>query len=238
LPCPKAAYKMAHVDVRTSDAAWMRLPLGIIAHRGANREAPENTLAAFSRALEIGVQGIELDVQMTLDGVPVVRHDPTLPDGRRIAQTDSRDLEDIPPLVDVLSLVDGRCHVYVEIKAPAAVDRVCALLYGHTEWCSVHSFDHRVALRAAKLASSLGTGILLVSYLVDVESAMMAATARDVWQQADLIDPQLVIRVHRAGGRVIAWTVNEPGRALSLMELGVDGICTDTPREMLRDFGV
>ncbi|CAG1769689.1 partial putative glycerophosphodiester phosphodiesterase 1, partial [uncultured bacterium] len=54
----------------------------LIAHRGANREAPENTLAAFSAALEIGVEGIELDVHATADGIPVIHHDPVIGEGR------------------------------------------------------------------------------------------------------------------------------------------------------------
>ena len=92
----------------------------IIAHRGANREAPENTIPAFERALAFGVAGIELDVHVTRDNVPVVHHDAVLPDGGRIERLDSADLErrtDAPTLAQVLELVSGRCHVYVEIKA-------------------------------------------------------------------------------------------------------------------------
>jgi hypothetical protein len=98
-----------------------------IAHRGASAEAPENTLAAFRRALALGVDGIELDVQVSRDGVPMVFHDATLVrlTGRRgrIGQFTRCELranpvrgEAIPTLAEVLALTRDRAVVQVEIK--------------------------------------------------------------------------------------------------------------------------
>lgn len=219
----------------------MSMPVEIVAHRGANREAPENTLAAFARALEFGVDGIELDVHLTRDGIPVVHHDHSLPEGSKsggvpivsLTMAEIRSRSEAPSLDDVLDLVAGRCRLYIEIKADAAVDSVVERIRGKPTWCAVHSFDHRTVERASSLDPELSTGILLVSYLVDVVSAMRAARARDLWQQADFIDRDLVRRVHDANGRVVAWTVNEIARARTLMDLGVDAICTDTPEVLL-----
>jgi glycerophosphoryl diester phosphodiesterase len=209
----------------------------IVAHRGANREAPENTIAAFQRAIEIGVQGIELDVQLTGDGVPVVHHDPNLRGvDRPIASMSLDEVKasgDTPSLDEVLGAVNSQCRLYVEIKAPAAVEAVVDRLKTRRSWCAVHSFDHRVVARARSLDPELTTGILLVSYLIDVVSAMRAAGARDLWQQADYIDRELVDRVHDAGGRVFAWTVNDVARARELIDVGVDVICTDSSRELV-----
>lgn len=213
----------------------------IVAHRGANREAPENTLAAFARALELGVDGIELDVHLTRDTIPVVRHDPSVPAVSRevavpivsLTMAEIRRRSQAPSLDEVLDLVSGRCRLYIEIKAAAAVDSVVERIRGKHTWCAVHSFDHRSVERASSLDPELSTGILLVSYLVDVVSAMRAARARDLWQQADFIDHDLVGRVHDANGRVMAWTVNDIDRARALMDLGVDAICTDTPGVLL-----
>jgi glycerophosphoryl diester phosphodiesterase len=77
------------------------------------------------------------------------------------------------------------------------------------------------------------TGILLVSRLVDLRHAFSSAKATDVWQHADYIDSDLIAEAHGEGARVIAWTVNEVSRASELKAIGVDGICTDTPRELL-----
>lgn len=213
--------------------------LEIIAHRGANREAPENTLTAFKRAIDAGAQGIELDVHLTSDGGVAVHHDPILRDGSKtpiatlsLAAVQRR--ASAPSLDEVLQLVDGRCRVYIEIKASRAVDTVVALIEKRLDWCVVHSFDHRSVLRTRALNSRIRTGILLVSYLVDVAGAMRASEATDVWQNAEFVDRELVDHVHNAGGRVVAWTVNDIARARDLAHLGVDAICTDVPREMIK----
>ena len=211
----------------------------IVAHRGANREAPENTIAAFERAIEIGVQGIELDVQFTRDGVPVVHHDPKLQDSKRpIAAMSLEEVletaSDTPTLDEVLDLVNEQCRLYIEIKAPAATEPVVRRLKTRRSWCAVHAFDHRIPAFARALDPKLTTGILLVSYLVDIAAAMRAAGAQDLWQQADYIDRDLVKRVHDdVGGRVFAWTVNDVPRARELIDMGVDVICTDSSRELV-----
>jgi glycerophosphoryl diester phosphodiesterase len=208
----------------------------VIAHRGANLEFPENTLPAFQRALEIGVQGIELDIQFTSDRVPVVHHDPSVADpssNRRLISSLSlkelRQRSAAPTLDEVLELIDGRCRLYAEIKEPTATESVVKRLGRCRDWCAIHSFDHRVAAHAARIDPTIPVGILLVSYLVDVVAAMRAAAARDVWQQADFVDRALVEAVHGADGRVVAWTVNDTARAHALAALGVDAICTDNP---------
>jgi glycerophosphoryl diester phosphodiesterase len=215
------------------------VPAELIAHRGANREAPENTILAFERALELLVDGIELDVQFTRDGVAVVHHDPVVVSGsgRRsristLTVAELRELSQVPALEDVLQLIAGRCCCYIEVKDSRATTRVVELVEHRSEWTAIHSFDHRVVAAVSRLAPGLPTGILLASYLIDTPGAMRACSARDVWQQADMIDQALVDVVHAAGGRLIAWTVNDVARASELLRQGVDGICTDMPREL------
>lgn len=110
-------------------------PAWVIAHRGASRDRPENTFAAFDEALRQGADGIELDVQLTRDGVPVVYHDRTLAKaggGRhKIAGLDFEELaeldpgrrldgrfpgQQIPSLSDVLERYGRRTSLFVEIK--------------------------------------------------------------------------------------------------------------------------
>jgi glycerophosphoryl diester phosphodiesterase len=140
----------------------------------------------------------------------------------------------VPTLDEVLEVVDARCQVYIEIKTTAAVESVVRRLKTRRSWCALHAFDHRIPAFARALDPELTTGILLVSYLVDVAAAMRAAGARHLWQQADYIDRDLVKRVHEdVRGRVFAWTVNDVARARELAAMGVDAICTDMPREMM-----
>jgi glycerophosphoryl diester phosphodiesterase len=138
----------------------------------------------------------------------------------------------VPTLKEVLDSVISRVRVYIEIKAPdieALVAEVLATLPATAGRCSAHSFDHRIARRFGTLAPSVPTGILEVGYPVDAASVLRAAHARDLWQQCEFIDDELMTTIHNAGGRVIAWTCNDPTDWQRLRRLGVDGICTDRP---------
>lgn len=108
----------------------------VYAHRGASIELPENTLAAFARAIELGAEGIELDTYRAKDGTAVVIHDDTLdrttsasgPVKERtaveLAEIDAGHGERVPTLEDVLALAAGKVRVNIEIKDPEAVDAV------------------------------------------------------------------------------------------------------------------
>ena len=220
----------------------------VIAHRGAPRQRPENTLSSFALALEQGADAIELDVHATGDGVVVVHHDPVprarattdALRGRPIAQMTHADLrgfvvgedERIPTLDEVLALVRGRATAYVEIKGAGIEGPVVAAIKRSGADCAVHSFDHRVSIRVRALDAHLPTGILLSSYLVHPASALSAAGARDYWSQWEFIDERLVESVRRAGGRVMAWTVNSLPAAEVLVDMGVAGVCSDVAGEL------
>jgi len=215
-----------------------------IGHRGAPREYPENTLPAFERALELGADAIELDVHVTVDGVPVVHHDAELaPDDRAhtfraLAEMTWRDVARVelapgiavPSLQQVLASVGRRATVYVELKGDKSERATLAVIAASGAHCAVHSFDHAMIARAAQLAPAVRRGILFDSYPDDVDAAMKKASALDVWPQWQLIDTALVERVHANGGHVIAWTVNATAAAEQLVRLGVDGLCGDDVR--------
>lgn len=216
-----------------------------IAHRGVRDRYPENSLPAFVAALDAGADAIELDVHASRDAVPVVHHDATLPTssssplaGRSIAALDSADLVTfelshgvvLPTLEEILMAVTPRAKVYVEIKGADVEDsvaRVLARIPSAESSCAVHSFDHRIVQRFRTLAPTISAGILLVGYPVDAASLLASAGARDLWESAEFIDDDLVTSIHRAGGRVIAWTSNDRADWKRLRDLGVDGICTD-----------
>lgn len=213
--------------------------MDVIAHRGMPRQAQENTLAGFALAIDALADGIELDVHATRDGVIVVHHDPTLPrragvPGPAIAsltldelRAASAGLVAVPTLDETLALVAGRATVYVEIKAVGIEASVVECLGRYPGPTAVHSFDHRVARRVRELSPGLPTGILSASYLLEPDRALQVAGGRDYWQWWELIDEELVRRVHHAGGRVVAWTVNTPESVARLEALGVDAVCTD-----------
>lgn len=217
-----------------------------IGHRGAPREYPENTLPSFARAIELGADGIELDVHATSDGIVVVHHDPvpraTVADhrltGRAIADLTHDQLRafslapdvGIPTLAEVLSLVGDAAVVYVELKGAGIERPVIDVIRESTARCAVHSFDHAAVARAKRLAPEIRRGLLFSRRPRDPAASLQGAGALDAWPEWPLIDQDFVTWVRRVGGSVIAWTVNDAAAARRLTALGVDGLCTDDVR--------
>lgn len=221
-----------------------------IGHRGAPREYPENTLPSFARALELGADGIELDVHATRDGVVVVHHDPVpraasanpRVAGRAIADLTYDQLRaftvapgvGIPTLAEVLSVIGGAAVAYVELKGAGIERQVIDVIRASTSRCAVHSFDHAAVARTGRLAPELRRGLLFSRRPRDPAAALQAAGALDAWPEWPLVDEGFVASVRRVGGAVIAWTVNDAAAARRLVSMGVDGICTDDLRLIAR----
>jgi glycerophosphoryl diester phosphodiesterase len=215
----------------------------LVAHRGASRRRPENTLGAFAVALDLRADAIELDVHATHDGVVVVHHDPVphghYPDGRSerrpIAELGYVELstqriagESIPTLRDVLALVGERAVVYVEIKGIGIERAVVDVVRASATRCAIHSFDHPTIERVRELAPEIPRGLLFDDADTTAMLEEMARyDARDLWPEASLIDAALVTAAHDAGKRVVAWTVNDPQLAAYLAAIGVDALCSD-----------
>jgi glycerophosphoryl diester phosphodiesterase len=213
-----------------------------IGHRGAPRDCMENTLASFLRAVALGATGVELDVHVTADGVPVVHHDPELSAKVRpknlaratLADLDSHEVASVrlssgdrlPTLVDVLEAMTPATKVYVEIKggSPAVIARVLAPF---TASVAVHSFDHEAIAEMARIAPGIPRGILIEKSADEMETEARRTGATDVWPAHKLVDAEFMDRVRGWGARVIPWTVNSSREVRRLVGLGVAGICTN-----------
>lgn len=229
----------------------------IWAHRGASAEAPENTLAAFRRALSLGVSGIELDVQLTRDGVPVVLHDPVLErttDGRgwvgnwtwaELRRLDAGRWfgpqfsgERIPGLAEVLALVPENVWINIEVKTapqvyPGLEEKIveCVRCAGRRR-VLYSSFDHSSLMRLQRLDSRAFLGLLYDGYLLAPwdYARRSGLRVRSLHVRHWFVTPAFVREAHRRGLKVFAYTVNDPRRASQLFRWGVDGIFSDHPR--------
>jgi glycerophosphoryl diester phosphodiesterase len=223
----------------------------IFAHRGASAEAPENTRAAFRRALALGVDGIELDVQITRDGVPVVFHDFTLrrltgAPGRLTART-ARELaalrvagtEPIPSLAEVLDLTRGRAVVQIELKRGAAVAPVLRAIRRTraAEWVVLASFEPGLVRAAARLAP--GIPRMLISEGRHSPAALVrqlgacGAMGLSVAAQA-VSGPDVPRYFHARGLAIWCWTVNDAAAARRLAAWGLDALLSDNPALLKR----
>lgn len=223
--------------------------LFLYAHRGASAGAPENTLAAFRRALAAGADGIELDVHLSRDGVPVVIHDDTLErttDGTgRVAahpldRLQSLDAgawfasrfagEPLPTLQAALHLLAGRVRLDLEVKDARAGMAVLDLLDRFPQADAVvSSFDHGLLARLRRAAPALPLAVLADRdwHLALGRASVLRACA--FHPRADLVGRPLLAACRRRHLPVFAWTVDDPARALTLARIGIDGLFTNDP---------
>ena len=222
-----------------------RRPL-VLGHRGASAAAPENTLAAFERARELGADGVELDVRRTADDVLVIHHDPAVDGFGVIVDAPFADLRAAHPAVPTLAEALDACRgllVNAEIKclpwepdadtdgrvARATVDAIVATRTNAV----ISSFDLNAVDRVRTFGAGIETGWLTHGQEV-ADAARMAAEHGHEWVNPDFRAALTAGRpgidaAHDAGVRVSVWTVDGPADARALAIAGVDIIITNAP---------
>jgi glycerophosphoryl diester phosphodiesterase len=225
----------------------------IFAHRGASAECTENSLAAFRRALGWRVDGIELDVRTTRDGVPLVFHDADLrrlTGGRgRIAELTARDVrrhglpngEAIPRLRDVLRLTQGRAVVQIELKAGVALAPVLREVRAARagEWVVLASFDPDLVRAAGQLAPEWPRMLITEGKRPPAALARQAAAcgASGVSVDYRAVRGAAWVGFFRARGLPVwCWTVNSAAVARRLAGWGVAAILGDNPALLHREL--
>lgn len=220
----------------------------IIGHRGAMGYETENTLASVEKALELGVDMIEIDVFQISSGEIVVFHDERVDrlsnSAGRIKEYNIFDLKklildgghQIPMLQDVLKLVKGRAALNIEMKDTQIADNIHQIIEGYSqkpEWSQeqfiVSSFDWE-ELRAYRGYSPKGR----IAVLTEGDPLEALNVAREL--DAEAINPHFtqlnagnVAKLHEAGFKVYTWTVNDPSDFQKLREMGVDGVFSNYP---------
>jgi glycerophosphoryl diester phosphodiesterase len=232
-----------------------------IAHRGASGTTPELTRAAFLRALELGADMIELDVQLTKDGYLVVIHDhelmrttgaPGLVREHTLAELKQFDTgawfdarfkgEGILTLEDVIDVVGRRAMLNVEIKSPpgdwssTALKTVAVLTHAGILGTTVIScFEMPALQRVRELSPAARLGVLW--HQPDFTEAWAWAHELAAWSfhpWSKILAEDGVAEAHRRGLRVLTWTVNDPAEIAQMAAIGVDGIMSDFPERLLQ----
>lgn len=227
----------------------------VFAHRGGSDWAPENTMAAFRKSLEFGVDGIELDVQRCSTGELIVFHDPdigrttngvglvkdvSLAELQRVSAglwfDEEFRSESVPLLGDVLALIDGKVIVNIELKNtpveyPGIEEDMLELLenYPARDKLIISSFDHQIMKQLHEQAPDLKLALLADGLFVDLGDYARKIGAT-VWHPCiDSIREEAVREAHEAGLEVNAWTLNDARKWEYALSIGVDGIMTDDP---------
>jgi len=213
-----------------------------IGHRGAKFYEPENTLRSFRKALELGVDAVELDVRRTRDGELVVIHDAEVDrttNGKglvseltleEIKSLDAGKGEKIPTLEEVLNFLDKRVKILMELKEAGIEDAVLKLVRekGLENNVVIISFLENALRRIRELDKNVETGLIYVRHENPVKTALELG-ANYVMPHYRFVHSALIKRVHENGLKVIVWTVNNEEEAREYAEKGVDGITSDRP---------
>ena len=224
-------------------------------HRGNPAEHPENTLASFRSAIELGVDMIECDVHLSADGELVVIHDHTLDrttDGtglvarHRLADLRRLDIgggERLPVLAEVCELARERVGLCVEVKQipvayPGLEEKLVACLgsLGMVEQTAVISFHHGSVKRLKDLEPRLTVGVLEGARPIDPVGLMRGAGADIYAPHYGAMDPELVEAIYAAGGSVGVWTVDDASAVDWCRACRPDSVFTNRPREILPAF--
>lgn len=243
-------------SIFTADAG----PL-VYAHRGASGYAPENTMAAFRMAVELGSHGIECDVQMTKDGTLVICHDETLDrttDGKGLIKDhDYNELrrldagswfdgkfksERLPKLSELLKLVkDNGLLLNIEIKSgivqyPGIEQKVMAEVeaYGLQKRVIISSFNHYAVKKCKEINPSVKTGALYMEGLFEPWNYLKAVGCECAHPFYMALVPEISRELKARGHIINVFTVNDETTALDLVKMGVDGIITNYPDRIIK----
>lgn len=230
-------------------------PLLCIAHRGgphfAEASLPENSLAAISRALELGVYAIEIDI-FHIDGELLVTHDRRLGrvvSGEGIITDRSLDYlrqqrlengEPIPTLQQILTLVGDKALLNIEIKGANSVPVLTRVLEdyvsshrGNYEQYIISSFDHQQLFQAMQQLPQVKRGVLIEGIPLDYAACCAPLKAYSFNTHLSFITPELIQDAQQRGLKNWVYTVNHEDDWKALMALGVDAVFTDKPDQLL-----
>lgn len=223
----------------------------VIGHRGAMGHETENTLASIQKALDLGVDMIEIDVFKISSGEVVVFHDQTvdrLTNGPgNIEEYNISDLSrlildgghKIPMLQDVLKLIDNKVVLNIELKGANTADKVNHIIDFYTKsrgWSpdnfiiSSFNWDELRAMR--KLNKNVAIAILTADKPLDGIAIGTELNAVAINPNFKTLDADVAKKIKDAGFKIYTWTVNEPEDIVAMKNLGVDGIITNFPERV------
>jgi glycerophosphoryl diester phosphodiesterase len=222
-----------------------------IGHRGAKAHAPENTLASFQKALDMGVDGIELDVHVCATGELVVIHDFTVDrttngsgEVNKLSLLELKSLKvegghTIPTLDEVFELIDKKCIVNIEMKGRHTAKPVSDFIdhyvnhkgYNYASM-PVSSFQREELMAMSSLNPNVHLGILTQASVTQAWEWADEFSAKAIHPHFTLLTQSNVTKAQQAGYKVYTWTINEPEDIQRIKSYGVDGIISDYPERL------
>lgn len=219
----------------------------VFAHRGAKGYQPENTLAAFAKALELGAKWIELDVYAVADEL-IVFHDDCLERTTNgsgyvaessleyLRSLDAGKGERIPFLTEVFDLVDAKAGINIELKGPGTAPLVAqqlSRLLDSAQWQRDHfivsSYDRDALLEFSAKIPQVRVGALTSFIPPGYAEFSEAVNAWSVHASLECVNREFIDDAHRRGKKLFVYTVNRPDDYACMRAMGVDGVFSDYP---------
>jgi len=212
-----------------------------IGHRGARAYAPENTIKSFEKAIEIGVDAVELDVRKTKDDELVVIHDADIKrttNGKGLVseltvkeiKAFSSDGEKIPTLDETLNFLDKKVKVFIELKEAGVEEQVLSIVHGRKleKNVVIVSFLEDSLKKVRELDENIETGLIYAKHRNPLKAAL-ELKANYLLGLYRFVHTASVQKAHENGLKVVVWTINNPEEVKEYKEKGVDGIASDKP---------
>lgn len=223
-----------------------------IGHRGAKGYEPENTLIAFEKAINLGVDGIELDVHLSADNELIVIHDETVDrttngkgDVNQLSLMELKALkieitQEIPILTEVLDLVNQQCFINIELKGIGTAQPVIQLISHYISkenWdynnFIISSFDWKMLEETHSLDSKIKIGVLTEESIDKALAFAKKINAFSIHPDYELLSKENVILMQQNGFEVYPWTVNSENAIQKIKSFNVNGIISDFPDRIL-----
>jgi glycerophosphoryl diester phosphodiesterase len=218
----------------------------IISHAACGGHAPENTLKGIRKAIELGAEAIEIDVQASADGVPVLMHDLTVDrtthGSGKVAAMDLKELrsldvggEPVPTLAEVLDLTRGKVLLVMEIKQPGIEKQVAVAVSKADALGDVMTWSFFPnALEGMRAAEArIPCALLVAAEYIDRWPALRERALKIGAQGVSVffagIDDRVIADCRRNGLALYSWTADLPQHIARLIEQDVDGICSNFP---------
>ena len=217
-------------------------------HRGAKGYEPENTLISFQKAIDLGADGIELDVHLSHDGSIIVIHDETIDrttNGKGFVNKFSlqelksfriQKEQQIPTLSEVFDLVNQRCFINIELKGSATAKPVIKLINDYVSeknWnyhqFLISSFDWKMLEEVHFLSPKIRIGVLTGHSIKQALAFAKKIKAFSIHPKYRLVSKENVVLVQENGFEVYPWTVNTAAAIQKIKSFDVNGIISDFP---------
>jgi len=216
----------------------------IIAHRGASAVAPENTMAAFEAAISAGADGIEFDVRLSRDAVPVIIHDETLHRTHgvrpRVADLSATQLNkfDVPSLAQLFELfASNELLLYLEMKGQEIqlAEKCCRLVkqYRLKERVIFECFEHSALQTIKNIDSTLRTAALFQPPSSFILKKAMAIGVDEIALHHRLTNRRIVEKARGANLKVVTWTVDDPAWVKHARTIDVHALITNDPSALI-----